>query len=95
MAEFVKARLTHNQQNFLKGYAPKDWFMTTNEESKKITDELSLGNMSVSSLRAVRNAVVDYYSTLMKIDREREYMTSLQSVTAVIDNLIWHNGGEV
>lgn len=94
MADFVKARLTHNQQNFLKGYAPKDRFMTTSEECKKIIDELSLGSMSVSSFRATRNAVVDCYSTLMKIDRETEYMPSLQSVTAVIDNLIWQNGGE-
>jgi hypothetical protein len=95
MADFVKARLAHNQQNFLKNYAPKDRFMTTSHESEKIIGELSLNSLSVLSLRAVRNAVVDYYSTLMKIDREMEYMPSLQSVTAVIDNLIWKNGGEV
>jgi hypothetical protein len=69
--------------------------MTTSHESEKIIGELSLNSLSVLSLRAVRNAVVDYYSTLMKIDREMEYMPSLQSVTAVIDNLIWKNGGEV
>lgn len=95
MTDFVKARLVHNQQTFLKNYAPKDRFMTTSNESEKIISELSLINLSVLSLRAVRNAVVDYYSTLMKIDREKEYMPSLQSVTAVIDNLIWKNGGEV
>lgn len=95
MTDFVKARLAHNQQTFLKNYVPKDRFMTTSNESEKIISELSLINLSVLSLRAVRNAVVDYYSTLMKIDREKEYMPSLQSVTAVIDNLIWKNGGEV
>lgn len=89
-------QLNETEKQFLKGYAPKSEMFTSVEEMKEVETKLDLKN---NSLRGVRNEVVSFYSELMKIERPTiksmttelywQYMNAMQSVTAVIDNIIY------
>lgn len=78
------AVLTSEVENFLKGYQPEDMFFTSEEEMETIEKTLRLSECSnVEEARAMRNAVVLFYT--IHSEEVEDYMTSMQSVTAVID----------
>lgn len=87
--------LTETQEQFLKAYQPEDRHTTSNTEIAQIANELNLNNASGSELQEIRNAVVRFYSALIKTtidqnngshcDQSFNYSTALMSVTAVID----------
>lgn len=84
--EFVE--LSTEQKEFLKGYKPASQGVTSKAEMNDIVACFGL-NESVP-LRAIRNAVVEFYHILMDtLDRATEAfwaaMDALQSVVAVID----------
>lgn len=81
--------LTDKQKDFLKVYKPLSKYITNFNECNQITDILSLKELNFQELMAIRNSVVLFYTELIKTD-EKECMTSLMSVTAVIDNFIYN-----
>lgn len=83
--DFKYAELTSAQKHFLTNYSPKDDSFTTTLEMKQIISKLGLDEgLDVEQLRAIRNSVVRFYSILIK-NADSNRMSSLQSVTAVID----------
>lgn len=82
---FETAILNFNQEAFLKSYYPKDMFFTSEEEMNQINEEMGLKDLAnVEEARALRCAVVFFYRNHR--EELEDYMTSLQSVTAVIDH---------
>lgn len=88
-------------QTFLKEYHPKNHFYTTVEEMQRVDEncilEYTLDDIKevngYKGLQEIRNKVVGFYTQCMKNAKRREiefgYMEAMQSVTAVIDNLIY------
>ena len=74
---------SNEQTEFLKSYRPKNDMFTSNEECELIISKFNLPKLSLLEMSLCRNAVVKFYSNLMK--GNYDFMTSLQSVTAVID----------
>lgn len=83
--------LTKEQRVFLKGYTPQDRHFTSYGECEMVKKELGLLSLSAVELNGCRNAVVQFYTELIRGSKEREvidlYMQSMMSVTAVIDNV--------
>jgi len=84
--QFLKA------QKKLKGYTPKNFHFTTEEEIEEISDALDLKEMSVEEMRTMRDMVVLYYDSLRggipkEDDRWFSYWNGMMSVTAIIDHV--------
>lgn len=81
-----------------KEYTANDFF-TTAEDMEKVEEALGLKPMTELELRNIRDMYV--LITSNGIDRaderkeSRRLMNNLQSVTAVIDNMMWMKGYEV
>lgn len=94
--QFKTIEFSNDEKLFLKGYAPKDRHFTSLEEISLVEKNLHLDKYTEpGSLRAVRNSVVMFYDGLMDAEEDRnviyEFMTSMMSVTAVIDNFCYKN----
>lgn len=85
-----ESKLTNEQIDFLKTYCPSDEHITSWNECNLITDKLALKGISTDELRSIRNSVVRLYSELRKTDSKIDYMLSMMSVTAVIDNHMYN-----
>lgn len=88
-----KITFTKSGKAFLDSYFPKDKMFTSKKEVKKIADTFFLWDKSLYELSGLRNAVVEYYRD--KIDENFDYMSSMQSITAVIDHFKIRQGGQV
>lgn len=82
--------LTSDMRIFLRGYSPKEKHFTSIEEIRLIEDKLNIESFR-SRLRVLRNAVIQFYNDLMDENPNDksmvyDYMESMMSVTAVIDN---------
>ena len=88
--------LSDEQTKFLNEYRPKDMGFTSLKEMEKIKSILGIGtDAKESELQPLRNSVVKFYSSKMEsvendVKQVMSYMDSLQSVTAVIDAMIYH-----
>lgn len=86
--------------DWLENYKPEDDHFTSKYEMQEISDNLDLKNKNVEELTEIRNDVVRFYDRLIDKagdDRNKihDFMTSMMSVTAVIDHYKWNEGGEV
>lgn len=82
--------LTSDMRIFLRGYSPKEKHFTSVEEIRLIEDKLNIESFR-DRLRVLRNAVIQFYNDLMDENPNDksmvyDYMESMMSVTAVIDN---------
>ena len=88
--------LSDEQTKFLNEYRPKDMGFTSLKEMEKIKSILGIETtVKESELQPLRNSVVKFYSAKMEsvendVKQVMTYMDSLQSVTAVIDAMIYH-----
>lgn len=77
-------KLSEKQMEFLKGYMPSDRHFTSKEDIVKIRE-------IIPATLECRNAVVEFYDELIEsaenIEKGYDYMTAMQSVTAVIDHV--------
>ena len=90
MRTFETVDLNHNMVSFLKEYSPEEKHITSLKEIRLIEDKLNIAKYS-DNLRALRNSVVQFYDELINEDptnrnKVYDYMESMMSVTAVIDN---------
>ena len=89
-------KLTNEQTKFLNEYRPQDMGFTSLKEIEKIKSILGIDTIvKESELQPLRNSVVKFYSSKMEsvendVKQVMTYMDSMQSVTAVIDTLIYH-----
>ena len=89
-------KLTNEQTKFLNEYRPKDMGFTSLKEMEKIKSILGIDTtVKESELQPLRNSVVKFYSAKMEsvendVKQVMSYMDSMQSVTAVIDAMIYH-----
>ena len=87
--------LSDEQTKFLNEYHPKEMGFTSLKEMEKIKSILGIGTtVKDSELTPLRNSVVKFYSAKMEtvendVKQVMSYMDSLQSVTAVIDTMIY------
>ena len=93
MRTFETIELTSDMKTFLKGYSPKEKHFTSIEEIRLVEDNLNIANYR-NNLQALRNSVVQFYDELIDEnpnDRNMtyDYMESMMSVTAIIDNYIY------
>ena len=93
MRTFETIELTSDMKTFLKGYSPKEKHFTSIEEIRLVEDNLNIANYK-NNLQALRNSVVQFYDELIDEnpnDRNMtyDYMESMMSVTAIIDNYIY------
>lgn len=93
MKTFETVELTPDMKTFLKGYSPKEKHFTSIEEIRLVEDNLNIVNYR-NNLQALRNSVVQFYDELIDEnpnDRNMtyDYMESMMSVTAIIDNYIY------
>ena len=88
--------LSDEQTKFLNEYHPQDMGFTSLKEMEKIKSILGIETtVKESELQPLRNSVVKFYSAKMEsvendVKQVMTYMDSLQSVTAVIDAMIYH-----
>lgn len=88
--------INNMERRFLRQYKPEDDMITTEEEMELISLVFGLKGLTTEELRATRNAVVNCYSYLIKDDKQNgggkryDYMDAMQSVTAVIDNVMYN-----
>ena len=88
--------LSDEQTKFLNEYRPKDMGFTSLKEMEKIKSILGIETtVKESELQPLRNSVVKFYSSKMEsvendVKQVISYMDSMQSVTAVIDDMIYH-----
>ena len=88
--------LSDEQTKFLNEYRPQDMGFTSLKEIEKIKSILGIDTIvKESELQPLRNSVVKFYSSKMEsvendVKQVMSYMDSLQSVTAVIDTMIYH-----
>lgn len=85
--------LTSDMRIFLRGYSPKEKHFTSIEEIRLIEDKLNIESYR-DRLRVLRNAVIQFYNDLIDEhpnDKSMvyDYMESMMSVTAVIDNYMY------
>lgn len=90
MRTFETVELTPEMRLFLKEYSPKEKHFTSLEEIRLVEDKLNISNYR-DNLRALRNSVVQFYDELIDENPNDksmlyDYMESMMSVTAVIDN---------
>ena len=89
-------KLSDEQTKFLNEYRPQDMGFTSLKEIEKIKSILGIGTtVKESELQPFRNSVVKFYSSKMEsvendVKQVMTYMDSMQSVTAVIDAMIYH-----
>lgn len=89
-------KLSNDQTEFLDEYRPKDWGVTSFKEIKEVKTRLGIGTaVKEQDLQHLRNAVVKFYSEKMYANESdhrqvMSYMDSMQSVTAVIDTMLYH-----
>ena len=88
--------LSDEQTKFLNEYRPKDMGFTSLKEMEKIKSILGIDiDVKESELQPLRNPVVKFYSSKMEtvendVKQVMSYMDSMQSVTAVIDTMIYN-----
>ena len=88
-------KLTNKQTKFLNEFRPQDMGFTSLKEMEKIKSILGIDTtVKESELQPLRNSVVKFYSAKMEsvendVKQVMSYMDSLQSVTAVIDTMIY------
>lgn len=88
--------LSNEQTEFLNEYRPQEDGITSFKEMEKIKSVLGIGTtVKKSELTPLRNSVVRFYSDKMEsvendVKQIMYYMDSMQSVTAVIDTMIYH-----
>ena len=88
--------LSDEQTKFLNEYHPQDMGFTSLKEMEKIKSILGIGTtVKESELQPLRNSVVKFYYSKMEsvendVKQVMTYMDSMQSVTAVIDAMIYH-----
>lgn len=88
--------LSDEQTKFLNEYRSKDMGFTSLKEMEKIKSILGIETtVKESELQPLRNSVVKFYSAKMEsvendVKQVMSYMDSMQSVTAVIDTMIYH-----
>ena len=91
--EFYK--LSDDQTKFLNEYRPQKRGFTSLKEIKEVKSRLGIGTtIKESDLQYIRNSVVNFYSEKIEsvgndVKQVMSYMDSLQSVTAVIDTMIY------
>lgn len=90
MRTFETVDLNPDMIIFLKSYSPEEKHVTSLKEIRLIEDELNIDKYS-NNLRALRNSVVQFYDELIREEptnrnKVYDYMESMMSVTAVIDN---------
>ena len=89
-------KLTNEQTKFLNEYHPQKTGFTSFKEMDEIKSVLGIGNtVKESELQPLRNSVVRFYSDKMDsvgndVKEVMYYMDSMQSVTSVIDTMIYH-----
>lgn len=93
MKTFETIELTADMKTFLKGYSPKEKHFTSIEEIRLVEDNLNIANYR-NNLQALRNSVVQFYDELIDENPNNrnmvyDYMESMMSVTAIIDNYIY------
>lgn len=88
--------LSNEQTEFLNEYRPQEDGITSFKEMEKIKSVLGIGTtVKESELTPLRNSVVRFYSDKMEsvendVKQVMRYMDSMQSVTTVIDTMIYH-----
>ena len=88
--------LSNEQTEFLNEYHPQEDGITSFKEMDKIKSKLGISTVvKESELQPLRNSVVKFYSAKMEsvendVKQVMTYMDSMQSVTAVIDTMIYH-----
>ena len=89
-------KLSNEQAEFLNEYHPQKQGITSFKEMDEIKYILGVGTtVKKSELQPLRNSVVKFYSAKMEsvendVKQVMSYMDSMQSVTAVIDTMIYH-----
>ena len=94
MRQFETIELNPDMIIFLKEYSPEEKHITSLKEIRLIEDKLNIAKYMKeysNNLRALRNSVVQLYNELINEDptnrnKVYDYMESMMSVTAVIDN---------
>ena len=92
--EFYK--LSDDQTNFLNEYRTQKRGFTSLKKIKEIKTRLGIGTtVKESDLQYIRNSVVKFYSEKIEsvgndVNQIMPYMDSMQSVTSVIDAMIYH-----
>ena len=88
--------LSNDQTKFLNEYRPQKRGFTSFNEIKEIKSRLGIGtSVKETDLQHLRNAVVRFYSEKIEsvgndVNQVMAYIDSMQSVTAVIDTMIYH-----
>ena len=89
-------KLSNEQTKFLNEYHPQKNRITSSKEMDEIKSILGIETtVKESELQPLRNSVVKFYSAKMEsvendVKQVMSYMDSMQSVTAVIDTMIYH-----
>ena len=89
-------KLSNEQTEFLNEHHPQKQGITSLKEMEKIKSVLGIvTSVKESELQPLRNSVVKFYSAKMEsvendVKQVMSYMDSMQSVTAVIDTMIYH-----
>ncbi len=86
------------EKQFLANYRPADEHFTSNKELEQVVKALNLKGMIAEQLRETRNAVVKLYDEKLDaelVDGKRtenfwRVMSAMQSVTAVIDSVMYN-----
>lgn len=97
MKTFSITKFNSEVKSFLKGYMPADKYFTSFEEIELVENQFGLKGLSREEIDAVRNTVVMFYNNLMdnelefngRTEQYYNFITAMQSVTAVIDNYIY------
>ena len=81
-------------ETFLKSYFPKNRMFTSIMEIDKVNKNLlksgkQIDELDTSEMQEVRNSVVKFYDPFIIREDDFKYMSSMQSVTAVIDFFIY------
>ena len=82
-------------ETFLKSYFPKRRMFTSIMEIDKVNKNLlksgkQIDELDTSEMLEVRNSVVKFYYHFITREDDFKYMSSMQSVTSVIDFFIYH-----
>lgn len=90
-------KLSNEQTKFLNEYHPQKNRITSTKEIDEIKSVLGIGTtLKVSELQSIRNSVVQFYSDKIEsVENDGKqimyFIDSMQSVTAVIDTMIYHH----
>ena len=81
-------------ETFLKSYFPKNRMFTSIMEIDKVNKNLlksgkQIDELDTSEMQEVRNSVVKFYDHFITREEGFKYMSSMQSVTTVIDFFIY------